>query len=202
MRGRLPAGALFGATFLPSVFFLLLMLSGCSNVPENPADPYTEGLQAYDRGDHRTARSNWEPLVKTGDCDAAARYALALFDDSATTLGKPDDQAQALRLFQDAAERGQPLAQLELGLIYATGVTYGGRNPAVRCTGCNLDLVQAYKWLWLAERDAAGTSQRDTASFYLSGVKKQLNARQLDQATRLAGAWRPQLPPCVPRALG
>jgi TPR repeat protein len=178
------------------------MLSGCSNERENPADPYTEGLQAYDRGDHRAARGSWGPLVQAGDCDAAARYALTLFDDSATPAGKPDDQAEALKLFQSAADRGQPLAQLELGLIYATGVTYSGRNPAVRCTGCNLDLVQAYKWLSLSQSDAAGASQRDTARFYLSGVKKQLNARQLDQAAHLVAAWRPQLPPCAPRPLG
>jgi TPR repeat protein len=200
MSGRLPAGALRRATMLTSVFFLLLMLNACSNERVNPTDPYTDGLQAYDRGDHLTARGNWEALAKAGDCDAEARYALVLFDDSTTPLGNPNDQAEALQLFQVAADRGQPLAELELGLIYATGVTYGGRNPAVRCTGCNLDLVQAYKWLLLAQRHAVDTSQRDTAGFYLSGLKKQLNARQLEQATTLAGAWQPQLPPCAPRA--
>src|SRR5215469_1418892 len=151
MGCRLPAGARRRATMLTSVFFLLLMLSACSNERGNPTDPYTDGLQAYDRGDHRTARGNWEALAKAGDCDAEARYALVLFDDSTTPLGNPNDQIEALRLFQVAADRGQPLAELELGLIYATGVTYGGRDPAVRCTGCNLDLVQAYKWLLLAQ---------------------------------------------------
>jgi TPR repeat protein len=175
------------------------MLSGCNNERANPADPYTEGLRAYDRGDHRVAREWWEPLVKAGDCDAEARYALVLFDESAT--GNPDDQVEGLRLFEVAADRGQPLAQLELGLIYATGVTYGGRNPAVRCTGCNLNLVQAYKWLLLAERHAVSSSERDTAGFYLSGLRKQLNARQLDQAMNLVGTWQPQLPPCVPRVI-
>ena len=200
MGCRLPAGAPRRATMLTSVFFLLLMLSGCNNERVNPTDPYTDGLQAYDRGDHRLARNDWEPLAKAGDCDAEARYALVLFDDSATTLGTPTDQSEGLRLFQAAADRGQPLAELELGLIYATGVTYGGRNPAVRCTGCNLDLVQAYKWLVLAQRHAVDSNQRDAAGFYLSGLKKQLNVRQLDEAKRLAGAWQPQLPPCAPRA--
>ncbi|HXK53666.1 MAG TPA: hypothetical protein PK405_03185 [Hyphomicrobiales bacterium] len=73
------------------------------------------------------------------------------------------------------AERGDADAQFYLGVLYATAE---GTAP---------DLVEAYKWLWLAARggDQYALAGRDT-------VAQKLTEEQRAEALRLARDWKPR----------
>lgn len=83
---------------------------------------YQSGVDAYYKGDFKAAYDAWLPLAEAGD--AVAQNSLgALYDHG---LGVPEDNAEAARWYEMAAQQGMPLAMRNLGNQYATGhgVTY------------------------------------------------------------------------------
>ncbi|MDY0874276.1 tetratricopeptide repeat protein [Dongia rigui] len=83
---------------------------------------YQSGVDAYYKGDFRAAYDAWLPLAEAGD--AVAQNSLgALYDHG---LGVSEDNAEAARWYEMAAQQGLPLAMRNLGNQYATGhgVTY------------------------------------------------------------------------------
>lgn len=83
---------------------------------------YQSGVDAYYKGDFKAAYEAWLPLAEAGD--AVAQNSLgALYDHG---LGVTEDNAEAARWYEMAAQQGMPLAMRNLGNQYATGhgVTY------------------------------------------------------------------------------
>lgn len=78
---------------------------------------YQTGVDAYYKGDFKAAYDAWLPLAEAGD--AVAQNSLgALYDHG---LGVMEDNAEAARWYEAAAQQGLPLAMRNLANQYATG---------------------------------------------------------------------------------
>ena len=82
---------------------------------------------------------------------------------------------KASAIFQDLAERGDEVAQIELGFMHAIG------------EGIPEDRVQAYKWLSIAAANDNGV-----ASVLLDTLARRMSDEELEEAKRLAEAFRPR----------
>ncbi len=175
-------------------------LAGC-NTYYDPTDPYTRGLRFYDRGMTAIARGIWLPLQQKGDCDAQARYALVLFQDSDI----PADPPQGLAMLREAANRGQPLAQIALGSLYFSGDIpgAGAGNTTIQCKNCGLaqSHAEAAKWLMLARKHAVYDGQRKYVDASLPQVKAKLSPQEISAVEQSAAEWKPSGPVCTPRSL-
>ncbi len=76
-----------------------------------------DGIEAARQGYYNEAVTALQPLAKKGDGEA--QFALGLMYHSG--LGVSRDEAQAVRLYQKAAENGHPLAQEYLSIGYEEG---------------------------------------------------------------------------------
>lgn len=81
------------------------------------AQDYDIGQQAFINGDYTTAFKEWLPLALQGNASAQSGVG-ALYDAG---KGAPQDDAEALRWYQLAAEQGDSAAQLGLGRLYEQG---------------------------------------------------------------------------------
>ncbi|MBC3886581.1 tetratricopeptide repeat protein [Undibacterium griseum] len=99
---------------------------------------------------------------------ADAQYSLGVL--YVTGNGVAPDYRKARELFQQAADQHNASAQYQLGLMY-----FKGRGVAV-------NLVEAYKWLLLAE-------DYDDAAVYRSYVARSMSAEQISEATTRAKEW-------------
>jgi uncharacterized protein len=98
------------------------------------ADPFDNGLDAFNAGDYATAFSIWWPLAKAGDAKSEASLGFMYYSGKGV---RRDDQ-RSLFWFRRAAEAGQPTAQFFLGMQYFYG------------RGVPRDLAQAYSWCDIA----------------------------------------------------
>ena len=126
-------------------FLSLAVLAGASVFAALPARAdYQSGVDAYYKGDFRAAYDAWLPLAEAGD--AVAQNSLgALYDHG---LGVTEDNLEAARWYEMAAQQGMPLAMRNLGTQYATG------------HGLPYDLEAAKQWY---ERAAAAGDQQSVA---------------------------------------
>lgn len=126
-------------------FLSLAVLMGTNMVTALPvrAD-YQSGVDAYYRGDFQAAFDAWLPLAEAGDA-VAQNSVGALYDHG---LGVTEDNAEAARWYEMAAQQGLPLAMRNLGNQYATG------------HGVPFDLDAAKQWY---ERAAAAGDQQSAA---------------------------------------
>jgi TPR repeat protein len=113
---------------------ILIVLLGVLSATPARADPFENGLTAYNAGDYGAAFASWWPLARNGDAKAQASLGFLYYAGKGV---RRDDQ-QSLRWFKSAAEAGQPTAQFFLGLHY-----YYGR-------GVRRDLALAYSWCDIA----------------------------------------------------
>lgn len=109
--------------------------------------------------------------------DAAAHFNMAYEfavgnDIDAVGAGTPKDPEKALALFHDAADLGNPGAQLLLSYYYDEGF------------GVKADKAQAYKWALLAV-----THGSPVAKQVLPDFEKTLTPEQHAEGQRLAKAW-------------
>ena len=123
-------------------FLGLTVLSGLTTLPAQ-AD-YQSGVDAYYKGDFRAAYDAWLPLAEAGD-PIAQNSLGALYDHG---LGVTEDNAEAARWYEMAAQQGFPLAMRNMGNQYATG------------HGVPFDLEAAKQWY---ERAAAAGDQQSAA---------------------------------------
>ena len=93
---------------------LLLFLRLAASVA---AEPYEDGLAAYQRGDYATALQLWRPLAEHGDVDVQTTLGVMY----ANGQGVPPDYAEAVRWYRKAAEQGFAAGQYNLALMYAKG---------------------------------------------------------------------------------
>jgi len=150
------------------------------------AGPFEDATAALKHGDYAKALTLLRPLAEQGD----NRAYVALGDTSLLT----DDYAEAGKWYRLAAERGDAVAQFNLGLMYATGAT--NVMSATNERNVPQDSVQAYLWLTLAaaQGNASGLSeeQRKLAVKNRDLVAKLMTPDQLAEAQRLAREWKPK----------
>ncbi|MBM3775636.1 MAG: sel1 repeat family protein [Acidobacteria bacterium] len=90
----------------------------------------------------------------------------------------PQDYAEAVRWYRQAAGQGNASAQLNLGLRYDKG------------QGAPQDYVAAHMWLNLAASRASGDDQTKFARAR-DLVAKKMNSQQIAEAQRLSREWKP-----------
>jgi TPR repeat protein len=83
----------------------------------------------------------------------------------------------AMRLLRPLADRGQPLAEFDLGLMYEQG------------HGVQRDLPTAHMWFSLA---ASNPVLLDKAAANRSRVAAKMSSEQIAEAERLAREWKPK----------
>jgi TPR repeat protein len=98
------------------------------------ADPFEDGLDAFNAADYAQAYAIWWRLAKDGDAKAEASLGFMYYSGK----GVRRDDEQSLYWFRRAADAGQPTAQFFLGMQYFYG------------RGVPRDLAQAYSWCDIA----------------------------------------------------
>jgi TPR repeat protein len=86
----------------------------------------------------------------------------------------PQDYSQAVKWFRKAADQGQIIAQLNLGVMYANG------------DGVPQDYVLAYMW-----SSIAASNGQEGASMNRDAIAAAMTPRQIGKAKRLARDWEP-----------
>src|SRR6185437_1406772 len=80
------------------------------------ADPYEDGIAAYDRADYATSLALWLPLAEQGHRTAAFNVAV-LYEKG---LGTSHDYREAARWYQQAADEGDLEAAYNVAVFYET----------------------------------------------------------------------------------
>jgi TPR repeat protein len=164
-----------------------------SNSWLNP-DPYLLAVRQAGRHNYASANSIWEKLSSQGDCDAAWQLGLSYF----MGYGVQTDTQKALNYWKDAANRGQPRAEVALADVYF-------RNPNTlivcsnECGGLAADSVEAYKWYLIAQKRATNKWDLDYLGRAMPHALDALNADQRASAEQEAMQWQPTPEDCHPR---
>ena len=87
--------------------------------------------------------------------------------------GVPQDDAEAVRWYRLAAEQSYPMAQNNLGIMYAIG------------EGLPQDKVQAYTWTSIAAAQGNANAQR-----HKELLVKDMTRPQIDEAQKLSREYR------------
>lgn len=124
---------------------------------------------AFQRGDYATVLKILRPKALAGN--ASAQHNLGYMYEKG--FGVPRNPAIAASWYQKSANQGYPAGQLALGRLYFEG------------DGRQRDLVEAYKWMYLAGR---GTSR---AFQYLNVIGNMLTYDQMSEAMRRGQLWTP-----------
>jgi hypothetical protein len=159
----------------------------------NP-DPYFLAERQADRREYDSATQIWETLSKEGDCDATWQLGLVHF----MGYGTQQDARKGVEFWLDAAARGQPRAQIALADVYF-------RNPNTwivcsdECGGILADLVVAYRWYLIAERDATFETDKQYLSRAIRHARAALSIEQKRDVEDAAAKWVPTPTDCKPR---
>ncbi len=114
---------------------------------------FDRGLEAYDKGDYKTALAEWQPLAKQGN--AGAQFYLGLMYNSGQ--GVLQDYKEAVKWYRLSAEQGAETAQYNLGVMYENG------------QGVLQDYKQAVKWYRLSAEQGNATAQFNLGAKYFFG---------------------------------
>ena len=156
--------------FIALRFSVVLALSIICHAAPARAD-FQAGMDAYNRGDFKTALREWQPLADQGD--ARAQFSFGLLYENGD--GVPRDYAKARQWYEKAAAQGDAKAQLYLGLQSSFG------------QGVPMDLVEAYMWYSLA----AGNGNPH-APGYRADLSRQMTPAQIAEAQKRAREWKPK----------
>lgn len=164
-------------------------------------DPYVVGVRWFDRNQFAYAKQLWEPLANSGDCDAQYRIGAMYF----LGAGVPEDHKTAYKWLSLAANQGQAFAQHLLGVMYAHGYSEL-RNlhmiMAFNCvSGCGIekDMLVAYQWNLLAERNTPYENFRPLLEHYTAKYKSSLTPEQVFKAQNYVNAWTASPAQCKQR---
>ena len=122
------------------VIFLAAFALALTTSARSDADPFEDGVVAYDQGRYGVAKVLFEGLVESGHASAEAMLGIMYFNGQ----GVVQDRFIAAIYFYKGARRGNANAQLALGSLYIQGI------------GVGADTAAAYKWISLAEKAAEG----------------------------------------------
>lgn len=123
--------------FVKWVMTALLVVSHVSaNSEENKfiKEEYARAMQAFDRGDFKTANLIFSKLAARNQVEA--QTVLGIQYDRG--LGVPQNYKKAVSLFHQAAQKNDPIAQYHLGVKYVNG------------HGVKQNPLEAYIWFAIA----------------------------------------------------
>jgi hypothetical protein len=187
--------------------FIVLALTGYAA----KADPVSEALAAYQRGDYPAAYKLCLPWAQQGNRDA--KFLIGLM--YATGHGVRQSYSEAAQWYQDAADDGQDAAQNNLGQLYAAGRGVRGSlmqaarlywlaadqgNPRAQYNlavayrdgkGLEQDYVRAYMWYTLSAATDWDPEVHDKASKERDDLATQMTPAQVVQAKADAASWKP-----------
>jgi len=133
------------------------------------ADAFYDGLVAYNSRDYAGAARIWRRLAQNGHAKAQSGLGFLYVKG----LGVGADSSKAAHWFLRAATKGVVEAQMFLGVMHLRG------------DGVPKSPMLAYMWSDVAV--AAGYAQ---AIAFRASVARELTAKQIDEAQRLALKWR------------
>jgi TPR repeat protein len=135
------------------------------NVDTTWADPFEDGLAAFNRGDYAEALKWYRLSAAQGYADA--QFALGLMYNAG--YGVAQDYAEAIKWYRLAAAQGYADEQFALGLMYDLG------------QGVAQNYVRAYTWwnIIAATGYAREVEHRDI-------VAKKMTSQQIAEAQKLA----------------
>jgi hypothetical protein len=124
--------------------------------------------------DYKESAKWFQKAAAQGRVDALAYLGL-IYEHGGT--GVPLDIGRAVKFYREAAEKNDALGQMSLGRMYQDG------------SGVDMDLVEAYKWFYLANRN--GEKIADHYLNLLNGTsvlagKALLTPEQIKEAVRRA----------------
>src|SRR3990172_2396908 len=102
---------------------LILSATGIAGTPE---DAFREGLSAYRSSDYERARTIWLELAERGEAKAQSALGFLYL----TGLRVEQNDKEAARWFEAAANQGVPEAQYYLGTLYLQGRGVPANPPA------------------------------------------------------------------------
>ncbi len=144
--------------------------------PVNPGTPQA-GWDAFGRGDYRGALAIWTPLAEAGDPNIQVLVG-SIYDYG---QGVPQDDAEAVKWYEMAANQGNAKAQYQTGAVYA-------RSPQVK------DPLQGYKWLTIAAKTIGtgnvGGVTADQATTLRALVAMDMSKAQIAEAEAAAAAFK------------
>lgn len=149
------------------------------NAASAPAKPGTPeaGWDAFGRGDYRGALAIWTPLAEAGDSNMQVLVG-SIYDYG---QGVPQDDAEAVKWYEMAANKGNAKAQYQAGAVYA-------RSPQIK------DPVQGYKWLTIAAKTIGtgnvGGVTADQATTLRTLITMEMSKAEIDQAEAAAAAFK------------
>jgi hypothetical protein len=130
-----------------SLFLFLFSLIGvCS------AD-FSDGLDAYNAGDHEAALQEWLALAEEGD--VRAQYNVGWMN--AYGIGTLKDYEEAINWYRKSADQGFVHAQFNLGNMYLRG------------DGVEKDDALAFTWFIKAAEQGDAASQYNLGRMYIMG---------------------------------
>ncbi len=141
-----------------------------------PGSPQA-GWDAFGRGDYAGALAVWQPLAEQGD------VAMQLLVGSIYDYGQgvPQDDAEAVKWYEMAANRGSAKGQYQAGAVYA-------RSAQIK------DPVQGYKWLTIAARTLSSGPQAgitaDQATTLRTLLEAEMTEAEIANAKREAEAFK------------
>jgi hypothetical protein len=115
---------------------------------------FASGQAAYERGDFREAREQWQALAEAGDAEAQAALGSLYIQGEGVSV----DYGEALRWTRLAAEQGDVTGQFNMGTIYAGGL------------GVEQDYAEAARWFHAAAAQNDAISRYNLAILYSRGL--------------------------------
>ncbi len=178
------------------------------------AEPWGDGLTAYNRSDYSTALKLFRPLAEQDNPKAMFMLGAMFFNGEGVT----QDYAEAVKWYRKAAEKGEATAMAHLGVMhhlgrgvpqdYAEAVKWyrkaaeQGETLAMYKLGVMFsygegvprDYVEAHKWYNLAAANstAVAAASRDMAVKARDLLASKMTDAQIGKAQRLAREWKPK----------
>ncbi len=126
------------------------------------------GIAAFEAGNAEEALALLRPEAEAGNTRAQF-----LLGELLSGGAVPRDMAAATDWYRKAAEGGMAEAQFQLGMRYSVGL------------GLTQDLVQAYRWLRIADRSL----ETEAASQFIQSFVEKMSEAEISQAEALVGEW-------------
>jgi TPR repeat protein len=136
-----------------------------------------EGWDAFGRGDYKGALAIWQPLAENGDVSMQLLVG-SIYDYGQGVL---QDDTEAVKWYERAAEQGSAKGQYQAGAVYA-------RSPQVK------DPVEGYKWLTIAARTLSSGPQdgitADQATTLRTLLEGEMSKDDIAKAKQEADAFK------------
>ena len=173
------------------------------------------GYAAYEKGNYEAALKLLRPLAENGDDRAQSMLGLLYYRGRG---GVQQNDAEALKWFLLAADRGNALAEFNLGVMHAEGrgvpqdngeaarwyrLAADRGSPQAQYNlglwyangdGGSADNVRAHMWFNLAAArfPASDSRSRSVAANSRDAVAGIMTSEQIAEAQRLAREWKPK----------